>query len=103
MQQPTSYLLAAAGPTEAVALVEQITRLGIAGVAFLLILALMRGWLVTAIRHSEAIEGLERLLSEKDEEITRLVEDRNWWKDATVTALQIGETVAGRTSGPGSR
>lgn len=98
---PSPNLLAATTPVEAITLVEQITRLGIAGVAFLLILALMRGWLVTSLRHEDAIEGLERLIAEKDEEIARLAEDRDWWKDATVTALQIGETVAGRSAGQG--
>lgn len=94
--QPSALIVAASSPTEAVTLVEQITRLGMAGIAFLLVLALMRGWLVTAIRHNETVEQYERLVAEKDQQIEAVAEDRDWWKDATVTALQIGETVAGR-------
>ena len=71
--------------------------------AFLLVLAIMRGWLVTKIRHDDTVESYERLLSSKDQEIDRLVEDRDWWKDATVAALQIGETAVGRTSESGDR
>lgn len=71
--------------------------------AFLLVVLIMRGWLVTKLRHDDTVASYERLLSSRDQEIARLVEDRDWWKDATVAALQIGETAVGRTPEAGDR
>ena len=80
-------------------LLEGLARLSGAALAFLIVVLLMRGALVTKLRFDDASASCDRLLAEKDREIARLIEDRDWWKEATVTALQIGETVAGRSKG----
>jgi hypothetical protein len=77
---------------------EALARLTVGGLLALILIAILRGWLVTKIRHDDVVRHYERLLEAKEAERSSLAQDRDWWKDATVTALQIGEVVAGRSS-----
>jgi hypothetical protein len=77
-------------------LLQRLSQLGVGALALGLVWSIMKGWLVTKLRHDEAAAHYERLVAAKDREIAALAEDRDWWKEATVTALQIGEVVAGR-------
>ena len=81
-------------------LAERLTTLTGGALAFLLVILLMRGHLVTSLRHMGTVEQYERLLDERDRlmsekelELAKVEADRDWWKDATVTALRIGEAV----------
>ena len=87
---------------------ERLTTLTGGALAFLLIILLVTNrLLVTKVRHDDVIAQFERLIETKDQEYRRLQEQKDreiawlteqhdWWKDATVTALNIGEAVTER-------
>lgn len=62
-----------------------------------LVVLLMRGHLITKLRHEDMIAHYERLVDEKDARLEASQQDAAWWKDAAVTALQIGEVAVGRS------
>jgi len=87
----------ALGSPETQALLEGASNLSGPAVVVLVLVLLLRGTLMLERHHRDVVDRYEALhLAEKvqlEARISDLEDDRNWWKDASVTSLRIGESL----------
>jgi len=84
--------------SETQALVEGLGNLSGPAVVVFVLAMLLRGTLMLERHHRDVVEQFSALhqaeKTQLEARIADLEDDRNWWKDASVTSLRIGETLA---------
>lgn len=76
------------GGSEIAALLEQISKITVVGLMGLLVMALVKGWLLTVKHVHDVISGYEKLLAE-------IREDRDFWRAlAQSTDDKLGRSLA---------